>query len=130
MALESQYRTIRMLVKKHGGIDVKMRGRIRYVADCRFVYYKLCEDLIKNFSPNHCSEEIGRVHSTVVTGLKECKKVFNQSDFKAKTVYNDCILDIKSNKLMSTPIDYYKEIIDMFNNFTDSLDVEYELIKP
>lgn len=109
-------RDIKKIVEKVSGIeDLRIRNRERYVADCRFVYYRLSRSFCFA-SLSKISEPVGVTHATVLNGLTKFEWYYGTDNFYANEVYDKCFEIIMSKQKLTKkpdlkhldPQNYYK----------------------
>ncbi len=123
---DNPYREIKIIVESVCDIkDLSTRSRKRFIVDCRYVYYYLCQKYVKKFILANCGSEIDRDHASVMHGLKEFDAVFRQSTFTAYDVY------LKSLDILEDDFYFLKNItkaVERLEELTNKINVEYELI--
>jgi hypothetical protein len=91
------YQLIKSTVESVSKIeDLSIRNRIRYVADCRIVYFGLCNFYLKGaYHGTNCSKIVNREHAAGINALYQFESNIYSDTFKANDVYEKCrdILD-------------------------------------
>lgn len=110
---------IKKVVEEQSNIDdISKKNRKRHFVEARFVYMHICKKHFKNISLQSIGSVVKRDHSTVIHGLKEFEKLFNQNTESLIYLYKRCIhhlekldlgLDLKNTSLDSYNIkEYYR----------------------
>jgi hypothetical protein len=72
--------------------DLSIRNNIRYVADCRIVYFGLCRFYLKgSYHNTNASRTIKRTHAAGINSLDQFDSNIHSKAFKANDVYLKCI---------------------------------------
>ena len=85
---------IKSEVEDAAGIrNLGVYSRKAYIRDCRFSYFKICEELSDGyFSLQIVADVVNRIsHATVLNGLEEFKYQYGTELFKANDVYKEAL---------------------------------------
>jgi hypothetical protein len=84
------YKDVYKSIKKFKEIDIKIRTRKRRYVYCRFVYYKLCKDLVYKYSQRNCCNYIDIDRATLIHGLKQFDANYGRPWFEENGLYEMC----------------------------------------
>ena len=95
--IKNNYEIIKAIVERKSKCnDLSIEGVYKGLSLTRFVYYKLCQDYMKNkYSHTDAAKAIKRGHNNALRSIKKYEELYYQEFFKYyKSIYIACSIEL------------------------------------